>query len=566
MQHFLTVLASAVVSVSLQGFASEPRPNNLARLQSADAGNAQVTPRKLVPISDPKAVRNFSVSSILGTCFNRLTSATGEVPPFKEINGVRHYKASDIIALLRVGNDVAIRENVPGRAVVDGDWDFGPLLVPLHESGLEPRIFEEQERRGFAPPKYVVMVRGRLVLRNVSITGFFNQPQESAIWFQQGADFNGSTFEKDLRLSNAIFECASFNFVKFSGKAWFWESHFNRGGWFWFAKFDSASFSYVSFGVEPPLDSAGFVEAEFQGPADFTNTKFKGTAGFRSAKFGEANFSGAEFNGLAIFNSSVFRGDAGFRGTQFGGHSDLSFAQFRNSWYVADAVFHSLDLGGATWQNLAGVTWQQLGEALMAHHLALQGPDKETARQNLVTLLAKLQETLRSLGRTDDERACYRQRMRLERQGKPWYKAWPERVLFDWTCGYFTQVWKVLSWIAFIVVASSIWLTWLSLRVDGTIRVRLNSNQNMKLRTWNRLTRKFSPNEAWKIAVRQNLRYATSISLLNISLLLLLLLPLSDLIGRFQLNRRAKRIVKAERFLGTLLIGLLTYMLLNRLF
>jgi hypothetical protein len=83
----------------------------------------------------------------------------------------------------------------------------------------------------------------------------------------------------------------------------------------------------------------------------------------------------------------------------------------------------------------------------------------------------------------------------------------------------------------------------------------------MKLRTWEQLKKKASPREALKIAVRQNLRYATAISICNISPV-----PLGDLMGRFPLNRRAKRVVVTERALGIALIGPLAYMWLERLF
>ncbi len=274
-----------------------------------------------------------------------------------------------------------------------------------------------------------------------------------------------------------------FSETNFNDEAFFWETIFNGKANYMQAIFnDNVDFSNTKFIGEADFwganfnEIANFIETRFNGEANFWETIFDGMANFRGIVFnsetgfeyaifnGVTEFLNASFNSDAYFGSAVFNGETDFSSARFNDETDFSSARFEEKVKFVETIFNAganfnesnlekADLRNANLSyallvntNLRGailsginITGSQYEPSASPNNTSLDGIKglktvwfKNGKESGLVQLRAALKESgLRSLAREATFAIKH-----WTTNYDSWYKRWPKRLLFGWTCGY----------------------------------------------------------------------------------------------------------------------------------
>ncbi len=247
--------------------------------------------------------------------------------------------------------------------------------------------------------------------------------------FNDNVDFRNTKFIGEVDFWGANFnEIANFIETKFDGEVNFWETIFDG----------MANFRGTVFNSE-----TGFEYAIFNDVTEFLSASFNSDAYFRSAVFNsETDFSSAKFNAVANFSSARFEEKAKFVGTIFSAgvnfnESNLEKADLRNA-NISYALLVNTNLKDAMLSGV-NITGSQYEPKAPPNKTSLDGIKglrtvwfKKGEERGLVQLRAALKESgLRGL-----EREATFVIKHWTTNYDSWYKRWPKRLLFGWTCGY----------------------------------------------------------------------------------------------------------------------------------
>jgi hypothetical protein len=166
------------------------------------------------------------------------------------------------------------------------------------------------------------------------------------VMFLQSVNFNGSTFEGGVRLSNSAFlDIANFVGTKFLSRVSFDSAWFNRRTSFAAARFgETALLPYTRF-----ADLAVFRAAEFNGLTAFDNARFCNSVDMTAAHFTEnAQFPSILGAGDFDLSGASFPKGANFVRAQFAGTVNLTDIQSESLIAFTSAGIGTLNIGSAT--------------------------------------------------------------------------------------------------------------------------------------------------------------------------------------------------------------------------
>lgn len=201
--------------------------------------------------------------------------------------------------------------------------------------------------------------------QNINFSGQFiiiGEDKENTDKFTSFFDelnFNGSTFEKSIQISNTEINNINLKPSKFEDKVVFKNSKFNGNldlSNIDFPKeaiFDGSEFhKEISFNSSTFNEKCSFLETTFINNVSFVLSKFNSKVNFSSKKFiilgqekeisnfqQEADFSKVEFYDEADFSNSIFNNTAIFYKSTFSLKMDFSTSKFKNKINLKEAKF-----------------------------------------------------------------------------------------------------------------------------------------------------------------------------------------------------------------------------------
>ena len=305
------------------------------------------------------------------------------------------------------------------NAIITGDLDFQikENLVDIDESGIDVDEIKKLKKIGI---EKTFLISSSIIIQRCLIQGNLNesfQKKYQPIVMLKRFDLKNSLLEKEVDFSYDKFNGTNFKSTNFEGKANFSHAEFNGK-----AIFKSANFN----------GEANFWTASFNGKANFSTASFKGEATFKSANFKErVDFMNVGFNGVANFSEADFNDGVDFSSVSLE-KANLRNAILANSKLVdtnlKDAIISGVNLTGSQYEP---ISYPNKGSLERIKGLATVRFDngKQTG-------LVKLRAALKESGLRDLEREATYSIEHWKAHWEPWYKNWPKRILFEWTCGY----------------------------------------------------------------------------------------------------------------------------------